>query len=364
MNKLLKDGRVVERRQIFFYIWSGFIALGLVMAIIFSIIDGTPFNLTTNYTGGYSISVRLGSQLDEDNFVNYAKEIESIIENTKKDDKSVVVTQTTRYGEYDTAGIRFIYHSIGDEQFMDDLGDSIVEAINNRYFANDWYLGKVTNDGLSSSTITSTTIFTTILALMLAVVLIIIYVSFRFNFVTGLSSVLVMLLDLAVMFAFVAITRIEIDTNFIMALMAIAMYSLNNSLVVFDRVRETNKDKDNAHLTANATTNLGVRNSFARSMGALTVSAIAIVLPLAIGVPNLRLFLIPLLFGVLSSTFSSILVATSLYTMVAVRHPDLMQGHAFSRSIANVFKNIFRKREKISKEKKIKKDKRAKVMAN
>jgi len=352
IDNLLKDKKIIEKRKVYFTIWVGILVLGFAIAIVFAVINGKPFNYSTEYTGGYSISVRLGTKLTNSTADSYTKDITNIIQNTKKDGKSAKVVSTQRYGEDSTAGIRFKYNAVGDDSFMNELGDSIVESINAQYFANDEYVGQATNNGFGSPTIKSDTIFTTVMASLLALVLIVVYVSFRFNFISGLASVLVALIDLGVMFAFASITRLEIGSTFIIALIAGLVYSINNSLVVFDRVRENMRNKDNGTLSSSEIANISIKNSLSRSFMAFVGITIISALVAVIAVPGVRLFVLPLFVGIVSSSFSSMLVATSLFAMVGNRHPDLMQKHAFAKSIGAVFSSRIEKHKQKKENKK------------
>ncbi|MCL2599023.1 MAG: hypothetical protein FWD76_03835 [Firmicutes bacterium] len=356
--------KIVEKRTLYLTVFGLLLVAGLVMAILSATFTGRPFNFSKDFVGGYTLSVQMGERLTDDTVKDYQKEITGIIENTQKDGKNVRVISTQRFGKDNTAGIQFVYNAVGDQSFMDELGTQIVEGINAQYFANDPFAGIAVYEGYNGPSIGGKVIFTSVLALILAMVILLIYLSFRYNFVSGLATLLVMVLDIAVVFALAALTRFQIGSSFVVAIIATMVYSILSCTLVFDRIREELKEKDIAQHSANQIANAGIQKSLGRSLGALVVGLAMTAVFVAVGGSGLRLFALPLLIGILSSSVTSIFVAPSLFAMVATRHLDLMQKHAFLKGVGAFLKKLFTKKNKKTKKTKSVASKNEQQVAN
>lgn len=151
----------------------------------------------------------------------------------------------------------------------------------------------------------SSTLFTTsIKAILVVMVLILIYISFRFHLSYALSSVIALLHDIFMMLAFIAIFRLEVSSTTVAAVLTIIGYSLNATIVIFDRVRENILDKKN-RLPVDEVIAKSVRDSFTRTI-ITSVTTLFAVVPLAIfSTGAIRLFAINLIWGVLVGAYSS-----------------------------------------------------------
>ena len=114
-NLLEKDLHIVEKRKILFAIPLAIIVVAIVTAIIFNFTLGSPFNLGTDFTGGYSIDVKLGNRLTDDNYNSYCRRIEDVLSTvTTEDGKeySVRIDNMQRQGSGDSTAIHVKYHAV------------------------------------------------------------------------------------------------------------------------------------------------------------------------------------------------------------------------------------------------------------
>ncbi|HOB82424.1 MAG TPA: protein translocase subunit SecF [Peptococcaceae bacterium] len=150
-----------------------------------------------------------------------------------------------------------------------------------------------------------------LLALLVAWILQILYISFRFEFRFGLAAVLALLHDVIVTAGFFSIMQYEIDVTFVAAILTIIGYSINDTIVIFDRIRENLKFKHKEELAA--LTNKSIRQSIVRSLSTSVAVLFVLVALIVLGGETTKYFSIAMLVGVLAGTYSSIFVASSLW---------------------------------------------------
>lgn len=149
-----------------------------------------------------------------------------------------------------------------------------------------------------------------ILALAIGGVLIVLYITFRFDFKFSVAAILALLHDLIISVGGIALLGYEINTPFIAAVLTILGYSINDTIVVFDRIRETLRRKNNESF--GDALDRSVNQVMTRSINTSVTTLLAIVAILVFGGDSLKTFIVTLLIGVLAGTYSSIFLATPL----------------------------------------------------
>lgn len=159
------------------------------------------------------------------------------------------------------------------------------------------------------------------LALIYASIGIIIYVSLRFEWRMGLSSVLALLHDVFIIVAIFSLFRIEVDLTFIAAVLTIVGYSINDTIVTFDRVRE-NLQKVKVITTTEQIddiVNRSIRQTMTRSINTVLTVIVVVVAILFFGAPTIFNFTLALFIGLISGVFSSISIAVPLWGIMKKR---------------------------------------------
>lgn len=159
------------------------------------------------------------------------------------------------------------------------------------------------------------------LALIYASIGIIIYVSLRFEWRMGLSSVLALLHDVFIIVAIFSLFRIEVDLTFIAAVLTIVGYSINDTIVTFDRVRE-NLQKVKVITTTEQIddiVNRSIRQTMTRSINTVLTVIVVVVAILFFGAPTIFNFTLALFIGLISGVFSSIFIAVPLWGIMKKR---------------------------------------------
>lgn len=181
------------------------------------------------------------------------------------------------------------------------------------------YAGMVTEGDLVGATVSGELLTTAICAIILAIVLMLAYIAIRFELSSGLAAIVALFHDIVIMFCFMAIFHIEIGSTFIAALITILGYSINNTIIVFDRVREMTKLDKDRKLTGTQIANGAVSNTLLRSINTTLTTLITIGMVAIIGVSDIRIFALPIIAGLLAGTFSSICIAPSIWQMIRDR---------------------------------------------
>ena len=164
-----------------------------------------------------------------------------------------------------------------------------------------------------------------LLALGLALVLILCYVAIRFRFAYAISSILALLHDVLAMLSFVLIFRLEVSATTIAAVLTIIGYSINNTIVIFDRVRENNKiakkmagDSGVVNTAANLRplVDRSVRETTLRNFNSTITTLVMILLFSIIGTSSVREFGVTVIAGLIGGFYSSMFLSPSLYILM------------------------------------------------
>ncbi|MGN0588764.1 MAG: protein translocase subunit SecF [Ruminiclostridium sp.] len=159
-------------------------------------------------------------------------------------------------------------------------------------------------------------------AVAFSFVLLIIYIAFRFKNIGGVSAGAFALVALAndvfMVFASFVFLRLPIDANFMAVILTILGYSINNTIVLYDRVRE-NRKLYGKKLTINELVNTSINQSLTRSIKTTITTAIAVlsmcIVALIFGVESIVSFVLPMFVGLLAGCYSSIFIAGPLWTV-------------------------------------------------
>lgn len=174
--------------------------------------------------------------------------------------------------------------------------------------------------GVVSNVVKQELIKNAIFAICVSLVGIIIYISLRFHISFGICSVLCLLHDVLLMIAFMAISRVEVDSMFIAAVLAIIGYSINNTIVVFDRIRENLNGKNISKLTNKEiedVANISMRQTSLRSIYTSLTTIIPVVALIVLGSREVLSFNLAMTIGLIAGTYSSLFIAPLLWTKLA-----------------------------------------------
>ena len=193
-------------------------------------------------------------------------------------------------------------------------GEKVKEV--NSYFE-EKYEAKV-NIGVVSNIVQKELVKNAILSVLIALIGIIIYVSIRFKFSYAIGGVIALVHDVAIMFSLFAIFRFEVSSMFIAAVLAIIGYSINDTIVSFDRIRENlrNEDKKMTREKFESICNRSIGETFTRTIYTTITTLLPVVVLLILGSSGIFNFNMAMLFGLIAGTYSSIFIATAIFMLL------------------------------------------------
>ncbi|AQU79081.1 MULTISPECIES: protein translocase subunit SecDF [Planococcus] len=155
-------------------------------------------------------------------------------------------------------------------------------------------------------------------ALSIAALGIIIYVAFRFEWRMGVASVVALIHDAFFIVAIFSMLRLEVDITFIAAVLTIIGYSINDTIVTFDRIRENMKrmKKIDSVEQLEKVVNVSLRQTLGRSVNTVLTVLLVVIALLIFGAPSITNFSIALLIGLIAGTYSSIFIAAQLWLVL------------------------------------------------
>lgn len=155
------------------------------------------------------------------------------------------------------------------------------------------------------------------IALTLAVILMLIYITFRFELHFAIAGILALFHDVFIVVAIFSIFQFEVDSTFIAALLTIFGYSINDKIVVFDRIRENLVRVRKEELAG--LVNTSIAQSFTRSMNTSISTLILLLALLFFGGQTTRMFVLAMVIGIIAGTYSSLCIASPIWYEIKMR---------------------------------------------
>ncbi len=280
------------------------IVVGIVMTVVFG-----P-KLDINFSGGTKISYSYSGEVAEKDF-NGA--VATVL------DKEFSVSQNTSLaGDVNS----YVITLAGKDSVSAEIQEKITTTLQEKFKDNDITLY---DSNSVSPTVAGSFFAKSLVAVLVTAVLVVIYVGIRFRKIGGISASLTafcaLILDLLTAFFVCVIFRLPIDMNFMAVALAILGYSLNDTIVIYDRVRENKRMYPDMPLSENM--DKSVSDTLVRNI-VTTVTTVCAVLTIVVvsevfGLTTLRSFAIPMAFGLVSGCFSSLFVSGPLWVMYKER---------------------------------------------
>ena len=281
----------VHNRKKFYALSTIILVAGIIVLGVFKL------NLGIDFSQGTRVEIGSEQALTKQEVVDYLDEIGFANEDViiSGDDKKTAVT---RYKE-----------DFSQQEVLD-----FKAAISEKY-------GKDPSLSTVSATVGKELAKNAIYALSLAALGIIIYVAVRFEWRMGLGAIISLLHDVFFIVVIFSMLRLEVDITFIAAVLTIVGYSINDTIVTFDRIRE-NIDRAGAISTKEELAqivNKSLRQTMGRSVNTVLTVIIVVVALIFLGAPSIQNFSIALLIGLVTGMYSSICIAAQVWYSLKVR---------------------------------------------
>ena len=289
----------LSKKTVFIVISVAVILVGIVTMIANSAMGRHALNFSLEFLGGTSTNVTFNEDMalaDID-----AKVVPSIEKITG--DANVQVQKVTGSNEviFKTRALnvqeREAFNDMMESEFAVPADKIVAETI--------------------SSTISSEMSRDAVLAIIVATILMLIYIWFRFKDVRfGASSVICLIHDVLVVITFYALARITVGSTFVACILTIVGYSINATIVIFDRIREKlNATKDDLKTIVNESVNQTLSRSLFTSLTTFIMVAVLYIL----GVSSVKEFSLPLMIGIICGTYSSVCLASAIWYLLRTK---------------------------------------------
>ena len=287
MQKFFNDYPFVGKRKLAYLLSIVLIVSGLAVGFV------RGFNLGIDFTGGTMIQLNMGQAVDEGEMEDFIDDqgVQAAVTHAGDEGKSVIIKTTIAMDS--DARMELI------EAIADEYGCSVDDA---DFIENSTYIGPSIGDLLKKNALK---------ALAVAAVAMLIYIIIRFEWMSAVTAIIALMHDVLMMCAFYGLFHVQINSPFIAAILTVVGYSINNTIVVYDRVRENKRLMKKNRLEE--LINTSIRQTLSRTVMTSLTTAVAIVPLYLMGSSTIREFLLPLLVGVLGGTYSSIFISSPLY---------------------------------------------------
>jgi preprotein translocase subunit SecF len=291
--------KIIEKTWLWFTISTVIIVAGLVGLAVKGLDYGIDFK------GGTVIRIDMKKDFDK-------ASVDTII---KKYDTQALTNKSTPQGKT-TPELEIKSNSLSGENIA-----IMFKEIKDKYSLKDSDL--ISQDNVGAS-IGKELKQKAILALIIAAVAMLIYIGIRFEFNFGIAAIISLIHDVLVTLGVYALFKVPVDSAFIAAMLTVIGYSINDTIVVFDRIRENQKymRRNNYAELANAS----ITQTMTRSVYTVLTVLITIT-SVYIFVPSVRNFAFPLIIGITSGCYSSIFIASPLWVMLKNRKKKVLANN-------------------------------------
>jgi SecD/SecF fusion protein len=269
----------LKYRKVYFAISSIIFIVGAAVTIALGL------NLSVDFKGGTDFTITDKQALVEKNITADFKELGyDKVEVSSINDKTIYVRMSDTLNENKVT--------------------KVTEYFKEKYDA-------AVDNGSVSTIVKQELVKNAIISLIIAIAGIIVYVSFRFTFHFAISAIIALLHDAFFVLAMFSIFRLQVDTIFIASILTIIGYSINDTVVIFDRIREEKKNryKDNIFDVINKSLGITMSRSLYTGLSAM----ITVVCLLLFGSHEIYTFNVAMLLGMITGTYSSICIASPLW---------------------------------------------------
>ena len=285
--------KIVEYRKIYIAISVVVILIGIAAMIFNSVQGNGAFNYDIQFTGGTSIQVDLGTEATDDEVSQVVKDVTGeapaqiqSLEGTSK----IIKTKSL------------------DVETRNAVQDALIEKYN------------ITEDHFTiqdvSGTISSEMKRNSVISIAVACICMLIYVSLRFkNFNMGASAVLALCHDALVVTGSYALFRIPFNNNYIAVVLTILGYSINATIVIFDRVRENRKSMGRNNFQALVDTS--VKQTLTRSIFTSLTTFFTVAALYIWGVDSIKQFALPIAVGIVCGAYSSVFISGNIWYLLS-----------------------------------------------
>lgn len=324
----LKNAKYVQK----FIITLSISLLIIIAGVVMTCVKG--MNLGIEFTGGIKVSVEADDVTDKKEFENTLRKwlegdrgVSETGESKNPDNKKfeiknvtvngnnyvvVLGTTMTENGKKVNMLTTKAKFKSGEKEITGYVAQRESQEINSElttYLQEKYNAGVTVSSSFVGNESAKWVLKSAIIAVAVAIAVILVYIAIRFTLLSGLAAILALIHNVLIMFALTSIFQISVNQTFIAAIVTIIGYSINSTIVVFDKIRELMKKPSYKEVTDVYIANEAIGATLKRTILTTITTLVMIVLLAVFGTQAIKEFAYPIIFGLVAGAYSSILLA-------------------------------------------------------
>ena len=320
IKEKIKAFDIYANRKLFYIIPLVIILAAIICGVCYQASAEKQFfaNIGIDFQGGTILTIKFDeSDAINKNYDTNCKKITEIVQKygpkvarLQKSGETAIIAQYTNWSE-----------GAGGSTLTADKMNEINQQIQNEFYslsdANQ--IDKIETNGITFTTIgnesSKNLLKTAAIAIAIALALMLLYIIIRFDFYSGLAAVCALAHDVIIMMAFAVIFYVEIGDSIVAGIITIVAYSINNTIVVFDRIRSEIKPlkKSGKKYDMPKIINQSIFATMTRTTYTTLTTLVVMVILVCMGVASITTFGLPIIFGLIGGFYSSIFIAAPLW---------------------------------------------------
>ena len=282
----------------------------IVIGIIFNIINGTRLDI--QFSGGAIISYSYTGEIDEN-------AVQKLVNGMTEEEVRIQVNQNVKIADSDETQNTISLSFSGNQSISLDKQKEITQALEDNFPENQFAQSESSS---VDPTMGGQFLLKCLVAVGIAAVLMVVYVAFRFKKIGGWSAgvfaLVALLLDVSNVYFTFIICRLPIDSNFIAVALMILGYSLNDTIVIYDRVRENRRlssPKTDIGDIVNKSINQNLSRTINTSITTFAAITVVFIVSLIFDLPSVTSFALPMMVGIVSGCYTTNCIVGPLWVM-------------------------------------------------
>ena len=289
-----------------------------------------------DFEGGTILTVTLGQDA-KDNYDTNRDAIIKAIQDVEYKGAKVVVSysQLQEANDVKKTAIVFRYKNVLDNDAdIAAMNDAIRDAVDKNAFPDINLADKITYQSIGA-TAASDLLSKAGIALAVSLALILIYIMIRFTLMSAFAAIIALIHDIVIMFALTVICRVQINSSYVAAMITIVAYSINNTIIIFDRCREMIKPlKGQKNIDYKGIGDQAVRASLTRTIYSTMTTMVTVVFLAILGSESIREFCVPIILGLLAGLYSALTIATPLWAAMSISFDKTKEKYAKRHNVS------------------------------
>lgn len=301
-KKEAKTKGYVKFSRIAYIISVAAVAAGLIALPIFKKQTGSTLNYSMEFTGGTSMTVEFGEYYDLE---RAESEILPVVAKAAGISDADIQVQNVKDSN------EIVFKSSG---LSKDQRQAVEDALRSDFEVKEFAMENI------SSTISNEMQRNAVISVLIATVLMLLYIAFRFSDVKfGAAAVIALLHDVLVVFAVYSIGRLSVGNTFIACMLTIVGYSINATIIIFDRIRENLAIMTSKGETYENIVNTSISQTFTRTIYTSLTTFVMVFILYIMGVTSIKEFALTLMCGIVCGAYSSVCITGPLWYMLKTK---------------------------------------------